>query len=114
MVAKAVAVAEPDTTEAKYDDARRRLTDELQKIADEVTFLDPDRPEWKPLLDSRRIVGTVLVLEDLFPVKIPPDQLVQKGGYNDVKKAVEDIIRRHKRLAAEKAKAKVKPEKVRT
>jgi hypothetical protein len=112
MVAKALAVAEPDTTNAKYDDARRRLTDELQKIADEVTFLDPDRPEWKPLLDSRRIVGTVLVLEDLFLVKIPPDRLVQKGGYNDVKEAVEDIIRRHKRLAAEKAKAK--SEKVHT
>lgn len=110
MVAKALAVAEPDTTNAKYDDARRRLTDELQKIADEVTFLDPDRPEWKPLLDSRRIVGTVLVLEDLFQVKIPPDRLVQKGGYNDVKEAVEDIIRRHKRHAAEKA----KPKKVHT
>jgi hypothetical protein len=48
MVAEAVAMAEPNTTEAKYDEARRRLTDELQKIADEVTFLDPDRPEWKP------------------------------------------------------------------
>ena len=105
MVAEAVAVAEPETTEAKYDDARRRLTDELQKIADEVTFLDPNRPEWKPLLDSRRVVGTVLVLEDLFPVKIPPDKLVRKGGYNDVKEAVEDIIRRHKRLAAEQGQA---------
>jgi hypothetical protein len=63
-------------------------------------------PEWKPLLDSRRIVGDVLVLEDLFPVKIPPDQLVQEGGHNDVKEAVEDIIRRHKRLTTEKAKAK--------
>jgi hypothetical protein len=112
MVAKAVAVAEPATTEAKYDEARVRLTDDLQKIADEVTFLDPDRPEWKPLLDSRRVVATVLVMEELFPLKIPPDQLVQKGGYNDVKEAVEDIIRRHKRLVAEKAKAN--PKKVRT
>lgn len=112
MVAEAVAVAEPATTDAKYVEARCRLTDELQKIADEVTFLDPDRPEWKPLLDSRRVVGTVLVLEVLFPVKIAPDLLVRKGGYNDVKEAVEDIIRRHKRLAAEKAKPK--PKKVRT
>ena len=112
MVAEAPVVVEPPTSDAKYDDARRRLTDDLQKIADEVTFLDPDRPEWKPLLDSRRIVGTVLLFEDLFPVKIPPDQLVQEGGYNDVREAVEDIIRRHKRLAAGKAKAK--PKKVRT
>ena len=77
-----------------------------------VTFLEPDRPEWKPLIDSRRIVGTVLMPEDIFTVIIPPDQLVQKGGYNDVKEAVEDIIRRHKQIAAEKAKAKQK--KVRT
>jgi hypothetical protein len=110
MVAKALAVAGPDSTDAKYAAARRRLMDELKKIADEVTFLDPDRPEWKPLLDSRRIIGTVLVLEDLFPVRIPPDKLVQKGGYNDVKEAVEDIIGRHKRLAAEKA----NPKKVHT
>lgn len=109
MVAEAVAMAEPNTTDGKYDEARRRLTDELQKIADQVTFLNPDRPDWKPLLDSGRIVGTVLVLEDLFPVKIPPDKLVQMGGYNDVKHAVEEIICRHKRLAAEKA----KPKKVR-
>ncbi len=112
MLAEASVVAEPDKKDAKYDDARRRLADELQKIADEVTFLDPDRPEWKPLLDSRRIVGTVLVLEDMFPVKIPPDQLVQKGGYNDVKEAVDYIIRQHKSLAAEKARAK--PKKVPT
>jgi hypothetical protein len=103
MVTEAVAVAEPATSEGKYAAARRRLRDELQKIADDVLFLDPDRPEWKPLLDSRRVVGTVLVLEELFPVKIPPDKLVKKGGYNDVDVAADDVIRNHKRLAAEAA-----------
>ena len=92
---KRLAVAEPDTTDAKYDDARRRLTDELQKIADEATFLDPDRPEWEPLLDSQRVVGTVLVLEDLFPVKIPPDKVgpqgrVQRRGRGDRRHARPD------------------------
>jgi len=110
MVAKAVAVASPATTEAKYSEARVRLTNDLQKIADEVTFLNPDRPAWKPLLDSRRIVGTVLVLEEVFKVKLPPDRLVRKGGYNNVKEAVENIIRRHKGLIAEKN----KPKKVRS
>lgn len=109
MVAEAVTVAEPATSESAYAEARRRLKSELQKIADEVTFLDPDRPEWKPLLDSRRVVGTVLVLEDLFPYKLHPDRLVQKGGYDDVDVAVDDILRRHRQLAAEKA----KPKKVR-
>ena len=107
MVAEAVAVAEPATLESAYAEARRRLKLELQKIADEVTFLDPDRPEWKPLLDSRRVVGTVLVLEDLFPYKLHPDRLVQKGGYDDVDVAVDDILRRHRQLAAEKPKPKM-------
>src|SRR4051794_8109820 len=98
MVTEAVAVAEPATSEDAYTEARRRLKVELQKIADEVTFLDPDRPEWKPLLDSRRVVGTVLVLEDMFQVKIHPDKLVRKGGYNDVDVWIDDIIRRHKQL----------------
>jgi hypothetical protein len=112
MVAEAPVVAKPDLMNSKYDEAKLRLTNELQTIADEVMFLDPDRPDWKPLLDSRRIVGTVLVLENLFPVKIHPDLLVRKGGYNDVKEAVDDIISRHKRLAA--AKAMAEPKKVRT
>jgi hypothetical protein len=43
-------------------------------------------------------------------VKLPPDRLVQKGGYNDVKEAVDDIIRRHKDQIAEKN----KPKKVRS
>jgi hypothetical protein len=98
--------ANPATADGKYREARRRLKAELQRIADEVELLDPDRPEWKPLLDSRRIVGTILILENLFPDKLPPDKLVQKGGYNDVDKAIDDIIGRHKRLAAEKAKTK--------
>ena len=102
MVTQAVAVTEPATSEGKYAEARRRLREELQKIADNVRFLDPDRPEWKPLLGSRRVVGTILVLEILFPnIRIPPDKLVKKGGYNDVDLAVEDIIDNHKRLAAE-------------
>jgi hypothetical protein len=107
MVTEAVAVAEPATSEGKYAEARRRLKEELQKIADEVMFLDPERPEWKPLLDSRRVVGTVLVLENLFPdLKIPPDKLVKKGGYNDVDVAADDILRRHRQLAAEAAQKK--------
>src|SRR4051812_34114362 len=107
MVAQAVAVAAPATSETRYDEARCRLRAELQQIADNVQFLDPDRPEWKPLLDSRRVVGTVLVLENLFPdVRIPPDRLVRKGGYNDVDTAADDVIRNHRRIAAELAQKK--------
>lgn len=110
MPTKTVAGAQPVASEAAYAEARRRLKKELQDVADEVWLLHPNRPEWKPLLDSRRIVGTVLVLENLFPgLKLPPDRLVRKGGYNDVDEAVNDILRRHKQLAAEKAKPKKVP-----
>ena len=54
------------------------------------------------------MVGTVLVLENLFPFKIPPDKLVRKGGYNDVNEAVDDILRRVKKIVIEKSKPKVR------
>jgi hypothetical protein len=64
-------------------EVRRRLLEELQKIADEGSIL---RAEWGPLLDSKRVVGTVLALEDLFPFRIPPDKVVRKEGYGSVRR----------------------------
>ena len=102
-----VAVAEKVGTEDTYIEARKRLKEDLQKIADRVRKRDPKRPAWKPLLDSRRVVRVVLILETLLPeFKFPPDKLVKKGGYNDVDEAAEDIIRRHKKLVEEKRKPK--------
>lgn len=86
-------------------EVKRHLQEELQKIADEGSII---RPEWEPLLDSKRVVGTVLVLEDLFPFKIPPDKVVRKGGYNSVDEATNDMLGRIERLAAEHSKPKVR------
>jgi len=85
-------------------EVKRRLRVELQKIADEGSVL---RPEWEPLLDSKRVVGTVLVLEGLFPFKVPPDRVVQKGGYNSVDEAIDDILERVKKIWTECSKQKV-------
>ena len=83
-----------------------RLRLELEKIAKQASKL---RPEWVPLLDSKRVVGTVLVIEDLFPrVKIPPDKVVRKGGYDSVDEAIEDMLERIKRVLAERNKPKVR------
>jgi hypothetical protein len=83
-----------------------RLRVELQKIADDASVL---RPEWEPLLDSKRVVGTVLVIEDLFPsCKIPPDKVVRKGGYNSVDEAIDDMLGRIERVVAERSKSKVR------
>ena len=76
----------------------RRLRPELEKIAEEAAVI---RPEWEPLLDSQRVVGTVFVLEDLLPTcKIPPDRVVRKGGYNSVHEAINDMLARIKRVVA--------------
>jgi hypothetical protein len=86
-------------------EVKHRLQVELQKIADRGSVI---RPEWEPLLDSKRVVGTVLVLEDLFPFKIPPDKIVRKGGYNSVDEAIDDMLDRIKRLWTERSKPKVR------
>lgn len=87
-------------------EAERRLRVELEKIAKQATKL---RPEWIPLLDSKRVVGTVLVIEDLFPgIKIPPDKAVRKGGYNSVDEAIKDMLERIKKIWSERSKPKVR------
>jgi hypothetical protein len=87
-------------------EAERRLKIELKKIAKQASKL---RPEWVPLLDSKQVVGTVLAIEDLFPeIKIPPDKVVRKGGYNSVDEAIEDMLGRIKRVLAERTKPKVR------
>lgn len=86
-------------------EVKRRLRVELQKIADDASVL---RPEWEPLLDSKRVVGTVLLIENLFPsIKIPPDKVVRKGGYNSVDEAIDDMLGRIERVVAERSKPKV-------
>ncbi len=84
---------------------KSRLRNELQKIADEDSVL---RPEWEPLLDSKRVVGTVLTIEDLFPFKLPPDKVVRKGGYNSVDEAIEDMLGRIEKIWTERSNPKVR------
>ena len=84
-------------------EAKSRLQRELQQIANESSVL---RPEWEPLLDSKRIVGTVLALENLFPFKVAPDRVVRKGGYNSVDEAITDMLNRLERMWDQHAKRK--------
>src|SRR5262245_61003410 len=90
----------------RWADVESRLDTELQKIADESAVLE--LPEWEPLLDSKRVVGTVIALEDLFPFKIPPDKVVRKGGYNSKEDAKKDILERLKEMSTERSKPKVR------
>lgn len=102
----AVMLAKPDVAAPVFPlaEAKRRLQIELQKIADQGSVI---RPEWEPLLDSKRVVGAILALEGLFPFKIPPDKVVQKGGYNSVDEAINGILERIKKIPTERNKVKV-------
>lgn len=77
----------------------RRLQGQLEKIAGQSSVL---RPPWEPLLDSKMVVGSVLVLEDLFPFRIPPDRIVQKGGYRSVNEATRDMVGRLEKIWIER------------
>jgi hypothetical protein len=105
MTAESLAIAPTAAPVFPEAEVRRRLRVELDKIAAVGSVL---RPEWEPLLDSKRVVGTVFVLEDLFPFKIPPDKVVRKGGYNSVDEATEDMVGRIKRVWTERSKPKVR------
>lgn len=70
---------------------RDRLGPELQAIADEAEHL---RPDWEPLLDSKRVVSTVILIEELFDFPLPPDKVIRKGGYNSVEESADDIVDR--------------------
>ena len=84
------------------EEIERRLRPELEKIADDAAVI---RPEWEPLLDSMRVVGTVLVLEDLpLGCRIPPDKVVRKGGYESVDEAISDMVGRIERVVARSSK----------
>ena len=105
MVIQSLTMAPVTETVFPAAEVRRRLLGELQRIADEGSVL---RPEWEPLLDSKRVVGTVLALEDLFPFRIPPDKVVRKGGYDSVEEAIDDMLGRIKRLWGERNQQKVR------
>src|SRR5262245_49566535 len=105
MATQTLSVSQGAATGFPATEVERRLRIELEKIAKRASKL---QPEWVPLLDSKLVVGTVLVIEDLFPgVKVPPDKVVRKGGYNSVDEAIEDMPGRIKRVLAERTKPKV-------
>ena len=86
-------------------EVKRRLRTELRKIVEDNAIL---RPEWEPVLDSKRVVGTLVMIEALFPgCKIPPDKIVQKGGYRTIDEAINDMIPRLRRLVAAHSQPKV-------
>lgn len=96
MATSAIVYPNPAVTAFPAAELKRRLGKELVKIARDAAVL---RADWEPLLDSKRVVGTVLLIEDLFPdCKIPPDKVVRRGGYRSVPEAITDMTERIRSL----------------
>ena len=73
----------------------RRLQKELKKAAEESVVL---KGGWEPEIDSLRMVSVILVLEDLFDFRLPPEKLVCPGGCASIEEANAYISNCLKRL----------------
>ena len=100
LISKPIAVVE-DFPEAEVT---RRLLIELHQIEEDNDII---RPDWEPLLDSMRVVGTVLAIEELFPFKIPPDKIVRKGGFSSIDDAIKYMVPQIRLIWVEKMKRRV-------
>lgn len=85
-------------TQFPAQEVEQVLRESLEEVAIDTELLRPDRPEWEPLLDSLRVVGVVVRLEKLLHMKIPPDRVVQKGGYMSVDDAIRGITSKTREL----------------
>jgi hypothetical protein len=79
------------TTQFPAAEVETMLRESLDAVASDTEFARPDRQEWEPLLDSLCVVGVVVRLAILLEIKIPPDRVVQKGGYKSVDEAIRGI-----------------------
>lgn len=81
----------PTNTQFQMEEVEQVLRESLAEVASDTELLRPNRQAWEPLLDSLRVVGVVVRLEKLLKMKIPPDKVVQKGGYTSVEEAIRGI-----------------------
>ncbi len=80
-------------------EVRRRLMDGVQTAsADDATL----EGSWDLPLDSLSLIAVLATLEELFKFPLPPERLVQRGGYNDVETGVGDMFNRLESLWRER------------
>ena len=82
------------------DHVRKILEREIREAAEESLDI---RGGWEPQLDSLRIVSILVSVEDIFDFPLPPEELVQRGGYETEEQAVSDVMNRLEKLFNEKS-----------
>ncbi|HAI14792.1 MAG TPA: hypothetical protein DCM28_24005 [Phycisphaerales bacterium] len=64
---------------------------EMLDLEDENVILQDDRGVWEPSIDSLDLVSVVLKIEELLECKLPPENIIRRGGYASVAEGVEDM-----------------------
>lgn len=88
----------PETTSSEFPAAEveQRLRDAITRLGKDVAGM---REPWEPLFDSLAVVNIVFVVEDVLPgLKVAPEKVVRKGGYQTVEEATADIVNRLRRM----------------
>src|SRR5207248_6602029 len=91
MPTATTALAPPAKGTFPLAEVQPRLRRELEEAEAESVILHPG---WQPVLDSLRMVTAIATVEGLFDFKLPPEQVVKKGGYMRVGEGVADMTNR--------------------
>lgn len=76
-------------------EVERRLRRAISQLGEDTSAM---REPWEPTFDSLAVVNVVLVVEEALPgLKIAPEKVVRKGGYQSVDEAVRDVTGRLRR-----------------
>jgi hypothetical protein len=74
-----------------------------QVLREAITGLGEDtaaiREPWEPTFDSLALVSVIHVVEPVLPgLKIAPEKVIRRGGYNSVDEAVQHITAGMRRM----------------
>jgi hypothetical protein len=85
----------PKTTSFPKTAVENSLRKALKQLEDDTSAM---REPWEPTFDSLAVVNVILVLESVLPgLKIAPEKVVRKGGYETSEQALQDIVSRIER-----------------
>ena len=83
------------TTAFPTAQVKRCLREAIARLGEDTAAI---REPWEPTFDSLAVVNVVLIVEPLLPdLKIAPEKVVRKGGYETVDEATKDITDRLQR-----------------
>lgn len=94
-MASASSTSRSTTTAFPTAQVEQCLREAIARLGEDTAAI---REPWEPTFDSLAVVNVVLVVEPVLPnLKIAPEKVVRKGGYDTVDEATRDITDRLRR-----------------